>query len=223
MSLTGDEIRHRLSTFAAKWSVYAGGERSEAQTYLNELFACYGQERDAVARFEEPQAGRFLDLIWPTVCIVEMKAPAEADRLARPREPLLHPPHLYDRRKERRAAGPDELRDFLLQSVWCLFAEDLGQLPSHAFTRIVDGLLASPSRSSADDLGGLFTVLNDPSPARPPHGLYVGVPYADGGLFESPAHVHLAPDELRHLREAAGFNWRLVRSLRLRLAPAGGG
>jgi hypothetical protein len=27
MSLTGDEIRHRLSTFAAKWSVYAGGER----------------------------------------------------------------------------------------------------------------------------------------------------------------------------------------------------
>ena len=57
MSLTGDEIRHRLSTFAAKWSVYAGGERSEAQTYLNELFACYGQERSAVARFEEPQAG----------------------------------------------------------------------------------------------------------------------------------------------------------------------
>src|SRR3990172_6198166 len=89
MSLTGDEIRHRLSTFAAKWSVYAGGERSEAQTYLNELFACYGQERDAVARFEEPQAGRFLDLIWPRVCIVEMKAPAEADRLARHREQAL--------------------------------------------------------------------------------------------------------------------------------------
>ena len=45
MALSGDEIRSRLSTFAAKWSVYAGSEQSEAQTFLNQLFACYGQER----------------------------------------------------------------------------------------------------------------------------------------------------------------------------------
>ncbi len=288
MALSGDEIRHRLSAFAAKWSVYAGSERSEAQTYLNELFDCYGQERSAVARFEEPQAGRFLDLIWPRVCIIEMKAPAEAGRLEKHREQALaywvssadpkadlpaprfvvisafrrmeiwepgayptqprlvldlidlpdqydallflagadpvftggqakltreavvHLTDLYDRLKERRAAGPDELRDFLLQSVWCLFAEDLGQLPAHAFTRTVDGLVASPQRSSADDLHGLFVALNDPSPTRPAHGLYAGVPYADGGLFESPARVHLTADEVLHLREAAEFNWRLV-------------
>jgi len=288
MALSGDEIRHRLSTFAAKWSVYTGSERSEAQTYLNELFACYGQDRSEVARFEESQAGRFLDLIWPGVCIVEMKAPAEADRLVRhrgqaldywrdsadpkaglpaprfvvlcafrrleiwepgrfpgqprlvldlidlpdqydallflagrdplftggqaalTREAVVHLTDLYDQLRERRAAGFDELRDFLLQCVWCLFAEDLGQLPAHVFTRVVDGLIAEPQRSSADDLYGLFAALNDASPGRPNHGLYQGVPYVDGGLFEHPARVHLTPVELAHLREATEFQWRLV-------------
>lgn len=45
MPLSGEEIRHRLFDFAAKWSVYDGSEREEAQTVLNELFACYGQDR----------------------------------------------------------------------------------------------------------------------------------------------------------------------------------
>jgi hypothetical protein len=74
VSLTGEEIRQRLVEFAAEWSVYDGSERAEAQTFLNELFACYGQDRQAVgARFEEQQHGRFLDLIWPRECTVEMK------------------------------------------------------------------------------------------------------------------------------------------------------
>ncbi len=288
MALSGDEIRARLSVFAAKWSVYAGSERSEAQTFLNELFACYGQNRSEVARLEEPQAGRFLDLIWPRVCLIEMKAPSESGRLAKhreqafrywveaadpttnmpaprwvvlcafrkleiwepgayPKEPrvvldlidlpdqydallflaggdpvfaggqaqltreaVVHLTDLYDQLKTRRAKDARELRDFLLQSVWCLFAEDLGQLPSHVFTRVIDGLIADSRRSSADDLGGLFAVLNDPAPARPAHGLYAGVPYADGGLFERPAQVHLTAEELEHLRDAANFNWRLV-------------
>ena len=68
MASTGEEIRSRLAALAARWSVYDGGERAEAQTFLNELFDCYGTRRADVARFEEPQAGRFLDLIWPRVC-----------------------------------------------------------------------------------------------------------------------------------------------------------
>jgi hypothetical protein len=60
------------------WSVYAGSERGEAQTFLNGLFDCYGQKRSDVATFEQPQAGRFLDLLWPRVCVIEMKAPSEA-------------------------------------------------------------------------------------------------------------------------------------------------
>ena len=87
--LTGEEIRAALTAFAARWSVYEGTERSEAQTYLNELFACYGTDRSEVAHFEEYQAGRFVDLMWPRVCLIEMKAPAEAKRLAKHRDQAL--------------------------------------------------------------------------------------------------------------------------------------
>ena len=287
MALSGEEIRQRLIPFAARWSVYDRSERAEAQTFLNQLFDCYGQDRSEVAFFEEPQAGRFLDLIWPRVCIIEMKAPAEANRLDRHRdqafgywrnasdpekgieaprwvvlcafrrlevwepgrfpqaprveldlvdlpdqydalmflakdEPVFVGGHaavtrdavlklseLYHRVGERRAAGPDVLRDFLLQSVWCMFAEDLGQIPGHRFTQIVDTLLGDSRRSSADELGQLFEWLKRPG-ARPEHGLYSGTPYANGGLFESPAHVHLDHEELELLRAACAFNWKDV-------------
>jgi hypothetical protein len=285
VALTGEEIRARLTAFAARWSVYEGSERSEAQTFLNELFECYGRNRSEVATFELSQAGRFLDLIWPRVCLIEMKAPSESAKLAKhrdqamrywreaadpakgipapryvvicafrrleiwepgafpsgprlvldlidlpdqydallflvgrepvfaggqaalTREAVVHVVDLYERLKMRRAAGPDVLRDFVLQCVWCLFAEDLGQLPEHLFTRIVDDLLANAQHSSADLLHDLFAWLNDPSPTRPSHGLYAGTPYANGSLFQSQPRVHLELDELESLREAAQFGW----------------
>jgi hypothetical protein len=289
LPLTGEEIRARLTRFAASWSPYPGSERSGAQLFLNELFECYGQDlRTCGATLEQPQAGRFLDLKWPGVCIVEMKAPGEAGRLDRHRkqaidywtassdpergiaappwvvlcafhrfeifEPgrffnapraafdLVELPDRYDallflaghdpvfvgghaavtigaaqamaglsrQLAERRAAGPDERRDFVLQCVWSMFAEDLGQIPGHRFSRIVEELMSNPQRSSADELGRLFELLNDPAPERPAHGLYAGVPYANGGLFERAARIHLDRGELELLRQAAAFNWREV-------------
>ena len=76
MALTGEQIRQRLTEFAGGWSVYDGSERSGAHTFLDELFRCYGTERKGVATFEEPQAGKFVDLAWPGVCIIEMKRPS---------------------------------------------------------------------------------------------------------------------------------------------------
>jgi hypothetical protein len=56
--VTAEEIKRNLVEFARKWSLYDRSERAEAQTFLNELFAAYGQDRYEVgARFEEPQAG----------------------------------------------------------------------------------------------------------------------------------------------------------------------
>jgi hypothetical protein len=285
---SGEEIRQRLVEFAAKWSVYDGSERAEAQTFLNDLFACYGQDRQAVgARFEEPQHGGFLDLIWPRVCIVEMKRPSEAGRLPSHRDQALgywrqaaDPQHnvpapryvvlcafrrfevwepgaypngprgefelrelpdradalmflagrepvfaghqepvtrhavelvttVYRALGDRRAAGPDELRDFVLQAVWCMFAEDLGQLEGRLFTRLVDELIEHPERSTADDLGLLFEWLNR-ADQRPAGGLYRDTRYVNGGLFEHPARVHLDRDELAVLRMACEANWRYV-------------
>ncbi len=73
MAPSEDEIRRRLAEFAARWGGYHGSEKSEAQTFLNQLLECYGVDRLAAgARFEERTEGGFMDLFWPGVCIVEM-------------------------------------------------------------------------------------------------------------------------------------------------------
>ena len=102
----------------------------------------------------------------------------------------------------RREGGPDERRDFILQAVWCMFAEDLGLIPEHAFARIIDSLLENPARSSADDLGRLFEFLaaDEAAMPRPSGGLYAETPYANGGLFVEPAHIHLDRPELELMK-----------------------
>jgi hypothetical protein len=125
------------------------------------------------------------------------------------REAVKHVTDLYSQLRERRAADSDVLRDFVLQSVWCMFAEDLGQLEGHLFTRIIDDLLANPQRSSADDLGGLFRWLNTPG-ERPQAGFYAETRYVNGGLFNNPAEVHLSKEELEHLRASCEFDWKRV-------------
>jgi len=76
---SGEEIQAALGPFLDRWRAYAGSERAEAQTFFNELFTVYGSERGAVgARFEDfSSSAGFMDLYWPGVCIVEMKAPCK--------------------------------------------------------------------------------------------------------------------------------------------------
>jgi hypothetical protein len=116
---------------------------------------------------------------------------------------------VYQRLRERQAAPAEELWDFILQVVWCMFAEDLGQLEAQLFTRLLDRLIEDRQRSSIEDLGQLFSYLNTAS-GGPAHGLYAGVRYANGGLFQDPARVHLEPDELAVLRMACGSDWTRV-------------
>lgn len=76
MAKSGPEIREALRKLVAKWQPYAGSERAEAQTFLG-LFACYGTDRFEVgAKFEDFRASAgFMNLHWPGICIIEMKAP----------------------------------------------------------------------------------------------------------------------------------------------------
>jgi hypothetical protein len=285
MALSGDEIRRRLGELASRWAGYQGSERAEAQTFLNRLLECYGVDRQAVgAKFEERARGGFVDMVWPGVCLVEMKRPSEAKKLdehrdqafeywksiGRPGAPappfvvlcafhrfLVYKPDegweapqvdfelaelpehrealaflvgrhpffesqaaltrdavvrvtgLYHRLEERLHEDVDSVRDFVLQCVWTMFAEDLGMLGGRVFSDRLDDLIADPRRSTADDLGQLFHWLATPGGA-PSHGVYAGTPYADGGLFETPARLHLEPDEVTMLREAASFDWARV-------------
>lgn len=51
---SGEEIQQALRAFAARWAGFAGTERGEAQTFLNELIECYGgNRRDQGAVFED--------------------------------------------------------------------------------------------------------------------------------------------------------------------------
>lgn len=88
---SGPEIQAALRQFIGKWSTYAGSERGEAQTFLNDLFTCYGTDRKAVgARFEDfVSSAGFMDLHWPTICIVEMKAPTRGKKLHEAREQVM--------------------------------------------------------------------------------------------------------------------------------------
>ncbi len=288
---SGEEIQRDLARFAADWRDYAGSERGEAQTFLNELLVCYGTDRRAAgATFEDAHvATGIVDMHWPGLAIVEMKAPAQAEHLASHRRQALdywhssddpatdraappyvvlcafrrfevwepgrfpsspravfdldeladryetllflagagHSPLFHDQRREltteaaravvalynslrdREAASPETVRNFVLQVVWCLFAESLGLIQGRPVEHIVERLVADPSLPSAAMLGQLFDVLNDPDDYHR-HGLYAGAPYANGGLFARPAKVGLTTDELHLLAAAADFDWRAV-------------
>jgi hypothetical protein len=116
---------------------------------------------------------------------------------------------LYQVLLERKAAAPETLRSFVLQVVWCLFAEDLGMLEGHPVQRIVEDLIRHPERSSFTELGALFEILNDPTDYGR-YGVLEGTRYVNGSLFEKPAKVRLLPPELQQLAEAARFDWRKV-------------
>lgn len=77
--LSLNEIRARIDQFVAEWKDETS-ERAEAQTFWNELLACFGISRRRVAVFERRatrastgNAGR-IDVFWPGVLIAEHKS-----------------------------------------------------------------------------------------------------------------------------------------------------
>ena len=289
------EIQDALQQLADRWSRYSGTERSGSQTFLNHLVRAYTGAEDvfeAGATFEQfgprDEGIGFMDLYWPGVAIVEMKAPKESGRLDAHRAQALDywrnsadaetgkaaPPYLvlcsirsfevwepgrfpnaprdvftieelpsraeallflagrtpvyggpgaavtqeaaehmvqlYFQLLDRQAAPPAELRRFVIQAVWVLFAEDLGLIPERVFGNLIDALAADPSRSSAVEITDLFRRMNQPDDERRNRGRHVGVPYVNGELFAETPEVPLDASELRHLAAAAAYDWRWV-------------
>lgn len=89
--LNGEQIQANLRAFVARWRDYSGSEIAGSQTFLTELFAAYGNtELDVAQTFENTKAaqGR-MDLYLEGICIIEMKAPGERDRLLDHRKQAL--------------------------------------------------------------------------------------------------------------------------------------
>ncbi len=285
---SGEEIQRALGSFVERWRDYSGTEKSEAQTFLNQLFECYGSDRRELgAEFEffAPTAG-FMDLHWPGMALVEMKAPsvelrvaqgqverywrASSDRsVGRPAArwivicnfrrfqiwefgrypdapvaefdleelpdrydalaflagPTVEPSFTEHYREltkeaakvvaevftslvERSAAPANELQRFILQSVWCMFAEDLAMLDGYPFQATLAEIRDQPDRAAAE-LGHLFRVLNQKG-SHNRVGRLAGTQYVNGDLFAQPAEVGLNQAELDLLRQATEFDWRKV-------------
>ena len=299
---SGEEIQADLRKFVTRWRNYAEGERSEAQTFLNELIACYGADRKAAgALFEDAYtATGIMDMYWPSRCIVEMKAPHRADKLSEHRKQALDywhssddaasnraaPPYvvlcafqrfevwepgrfpsapradftldelpenyekllfltgtdeeplfgasykeltteaakvvaeLYQVLLERKAAAPETLRSFVMQIVWCLFAEDLGMLEGHPVQRIIEDLIRHPERSSYVELGALFDILNDPDDYGR-HGVLQGTRYVNGSLFATACEGASRRGRTGHAREGGAVRLAQGRPDHLRFADGG--
>ncbi|MBX4171856.1 hypothetical protein K3M35_25035 [Rhodococcus sp. DMU2021] len=285
---SGEEIQKALVKFHKKWRNYQGSEKSEAQTFLNMLFDAYGSDRLEVgAKFEafKSSAG-FMDLHWPGICIVEMKAPhvhvteareqvkryweesadddadvpaarwvvlcnfhqfeiwepgrfpksprasftleelpsryealmflAGADQ--RPNFAQLHKElttqaadkvgEVYRSLIDRNAAPPDEVQRFTMQSIWTMFAEELGLLAGAPFQNTV-AKLRGRAEESAQTLGFLFKVLNQKGDQHR-RGILAGTRYVNGQLFADPAYVELNEEELDALYEATTYDWSKV-------------
>lgn len=118
-ALAGQEVQGALRDFAGRWHDYDGSEHAEAQTFLNELLACFGTDRRAAGvQFESdqprPDGSRgFVDALWPRRCLIEMKRPSEGPRLAAHREQALE--------YWRHSADPDNQRPAVDYVVLCAF------------------------------------------------------------------------------------------------------
>jgi type I restriction-modification system DNA methylase subunit len=98
------------------------------------------------------------------------------------------------------------VRDFTLQCTWCCFAEDLGVFDESVFTEAAKLLARDGSHSTYDVLGGLFEWLARED-QRPTGGMFRGVPFVNGGLFERPARLELEGGERELLLTAALADW----------------
>lgn len=93
----------------------------------------------------------------------------------------------------KRGISREDAQRFVLQTVVAMFAEDIEMLPSGMVYSIADDCLKK-SQKSYDLFGGLFTQMNTPKAAT--GGRFKGVPYFNGGVFQTIVPVDLTEDEL---------------------------
>lgn len=126
------------------------------------------------------------------------------------REAAEHMVALYFQLVDREAASTDELHRWVMQTVWALFAEDLGLLQERPLETLIQALIGDGTRSTIIELADLYRRLNTPDDATRNRARPTPVPYVNGELFAAPAEVHLERDELEHLLAACRFDWRYV-------------
>lgn len=158
------------------------------------------EPQDAVALDELPQRYGPLNFLFPT----RERPVFRVDREKVTREAADLLAQVYNRLAKRRDVGPETAQRFILQMLVALFSEDIGLLPKHFVTQLLEDCVDPPK--SFDLLRGLFTAMNSRDGAA--GGRFKDVAYFNGGIFSVPAPVELSPyNELALLKRAAAYNW----------------
>ncbi len=103
-----------------------------------------------------------------------------------------------------RGVAPPRAAHFLTQLLFCLFAEDVGLLPTDTFGDIVRFGVRHPASFLAN-IAALFAAMRDGGEAN-----LREIDRFNGGLFAASDPLDLAPAELATLAEAATLDWGSV-------------
>jgi hypothetical protein len=103
-----------------------------------------------------------------------------------------------------RDEDPEEAAHFLNKLLFALFAEDIGLLPKGLFTKLIERSRKKPEQFTRY-AGELFSAM-----AEGGEFALEDVPHFNGGLFEGGETLHLEPQEIRTLLEAARLDWGSV-------------
>lgn len=99
---------------------------------------------------------------------------------------------------------------FVMQTLWELFAEDLGIVPGRPLEILALELSQDLSRSSSTEIFDLFSRLNTPNDAERNLGRAERLPYVNGELFSEVSRLHLNYSQLRLIHQASQFDWTKV-------------
>lgn len=103
-----------------------------------------------------------------------------------------------------RNVDPQRAAHFLMKLMFCMFAEDIGLLPSNVFSRSLLAARKDAQRLAAT-LASLFQAMSRGGMFGPDEILYF-----NGGLFADADVIELRPDEIEQLVVVAGYDWSSV-------------
>ena len=103
-----------------------------------------------------------------------------------------------------RGHEPDKVAHFLIQCLFCMFAEDIGLLPKKLFERVIAKRQADPAKLAAS-MTEMFQAMRTGGDF-----LLEDIAYFNGGLFENVSVIELIPDEIDALLVASRMDWSAI-------------
>ena len=101
----------------------------------------------------------------------------------------------------KRGHEPHAVAHFLNRLLFCMFAEDIGLLPGHIFSKLVSSVQDKPDQFEAR-AGALFAAMKDGGDFA-----LNDIAHFNGGLFEDASTLRLEASELATLDQAARLDW----------------